>query len=307
MMFRDFKVAEDVAKMMELRRFEEEYTMYGSMFLMDGKPNYIISSREEKIVGFINRRENYLKFPFPVVKYTLRTTVPSGAEEDIVRMVKINLAKIIRNSYPKAFLEAFYAVALTEPDDAAKEPLDTLQEKMYGMYRAENLLLFEGLMDLAYRAKHITEKNRAGYESWLNEEWHQMEDDPVLKDQFSKELYGFAYRNAGCIKAVYNAEKAKVYERKLQLEAKGILVSQVYSKECWYNYDKTLQDVRSEFESLLLGLFDEKYFHYLQKIVSLPSVICAEELQELEKQYAADNAAVQEVITTYKQYWGIKE
>ena len=49
-MFRDFKVAEDVARMMEMRRFAVEYTMYGTMFFQDEKKLYKISNSGEKIV-----------------------------------------------------------------------------------------------------------------------------------------------------------------------------------------------------------------------------------------------------------------
>lgn len=304
-LFRDFKVAEDVAKMMELRRFEIEYTMYGSMFLENGKAKYIVSGKDDKIVSFINSRRNFEKYPFPMMKHTVKTTVPSGAEEDITRMVKVNLAKIMRDSFGKEFLEEFYTLAFTANNDAAKIILDELQMKLYGMYRADNLLLFEGIMDLAYRAKHITEETRLGYESWLEDEWHQMEDDPVLEDQFSKELYGFASMQNNIIKIHYNAEKAKVYEKQKKLEKDGVLVSQVYTKTYWYNYDKTLKDVREEFEVFLVDLFDDTYFSYLQRIKSLSPVVSSESMRALEEKYGKENIAVQNVLNTYKGYWGI--
>ena len=102
-MFRDFKVAEDVAKMMELRKFEVEYTMYGSMFLENGKTKYIVSGKDDKVVSFMNDRRNFVKYPFPMMKHTVKTTVPSGAEEDIARMVKVNLGKMMRDSFSKEF------------------------------------------------------------------------------------------------------------------------------------------------------------------------------------------------------------
>ena len=130
-LFRDFKVAEDVGKMMELRRFEVEYTMHGSMFLENGKRKYIVSGQDDKVVSFMNNRQNFVKYPFPMMKHTVKTTVPSGAEEDIARMVKVNLAKIMRNSFSDDFLTAFYDIAFTENNDAAKTILDDLQMKLY--------------------------------------------------------------------------------------------------------------------------------------------------------------------------------
>lgn len=306
-LFRDFKVAEDVAKMMEMRRFEVEYTMYGSMFLEDRKAKYIVSGQDDKVVSFMNNRKNFGKYPFPMMKHTVKTTVPSGAEEDIARMVKVDLAKIMRDSFSKEFLNDFYAVAFTPNDDAAKDILDDLQEKLYGVYRADNLLLFEGLMDLAYRAKHISEETCADYELWLEDEWHQMEDDPVLEDQFSKELYGFASMQNGNIKIHYNAEKAKVYDKRKVLERNGALVSQVYAKMYWYNYDKTLKDVRDEFELFLADLFDETYFSYLQRINALSPVVDVAKVRQLEANYGSNNSVIQNVIEVYKNYWRIHD
>ena len=48
-MFRDFKVAEDVAKMVEMRRFAVEFTVYGSLFLEQGQRRYIISSDKNRL------------------------------------------------------------------------------------------------------------------------------------------------------------------------------------------------------------------------------------------------------------------
>lgn len=305
-LFRDFKVAEDVSKMMELRRFEIEYTMYGSMFLENGKVKYIVSGNEDKIISFINDRKNFMKYPFPVMKHTVKTLVPSGTEEDIVRMVKVNLAKNMRGYFSCVFLRDFYALAANENDDSAKEILDELQMRLYGMYRAENLLLFEGLMDFAYRAKHIKESTCKKYEFWLNEEWHQMEDMPELEDQFSKELYGFASKENEKIKVYYNAEKAKVYEKSEMLSQRGYLVSQIYTKRYWYNYDKTLKDIRMEFHQLLENLFDETYFSYLQRIKALSSVIDRAKVEKLEKIYGVESLMIQNVLERYMQYWNIR-
>ena len=111
----------------------------------------------------------------------------------------------------------------------------------------------------------------------------------------------------GNIKIHYNAEKAKVYDKRKVLERNGALVSQVYAKMYWYNYDKTLKDVRDEFELFLADLFDETYFSYLQRINALSPVVDVAKVRQLEANYGSNNSVIQNVIEVYKNYWRIHD
>lgn len=304
-MFRDFKVAEDVAKMMEMRRFETEYTMYGRMFFENSERRYIISSSEDKIIDIAENRQNFAKNPLPVIKHTLRINVPAGNEEEITRFVKLKLAEIIRNSYTAEFLEQFLYLCQTPHDNAADEILSELAERLAGVYRKDNLQLFEGMLDMAYQAKHLLTDCYERYVKWLSEEYKQMEDDPLPTEQFIKNMYGIGYKQDGKYKTYLNAEKGKVYQKKYALEKSGILASQVWSKECGYNYEKTLSDIRKEFDDHLKEEFDATYFAYLAKIKSLPTAINAADFAKWQFCAEQGSQAMKNAVKMYALKWQI--
>ncbi len=306
MLYRDFKVASDVSEMLELRRFDVEYTVYGSLFREDGRQKYIISTKEDKIIAYNNQREHFKNSPLPVQTHTLRTTVPAGSEEDFLQLVKKQLAIKIRDSYDPDFLSAFYALEETEPDDAGEPILTQLQECLCGLYRRENLVLFEGLMDRAYRAKHLTETTVKGYESWLNEEIRQLEDEPVVMEQFEKDFFGILYTDGAVTKRYCNAERSKVYQKKAELEKRHMLVTPVLQKHYWHSYEETVKDVRQKFENDLLCTYDETYLSYLYKIDALTARVSEKAFKIWEMENSEKNAMMAEAIALYRFLWGIK-
>lgn len=305
-MFRDFKVAEDVAKMMEMRRFEVEYTMYGSLLRREGQKCYLISDEASRVISFGQQREHFDDYPFPMITHTKMTTVPAGSEEDIAWLVKAELAKIIASRYPDEFLQRFYQLADTAANDAAEPLLSPLAERMHGYYQADDLLLFQGLMDLALRRKNLTQGTCAQYIAWLEQQRQEMADDPVWQDKFSKTLYGFCTREQnGSIKAYYNAEESKIYQKKAQLEDQGFLVTNVLADTCWYNYDKTLADARTEFGQRLLYLLDDTYFTCLTELQQLPPAVDAKVFQQLYADCQNYGSSAAEAMKQYGQYWGM--
>ena len=306
MLYRDFKVASDVSEMLELRRFDVEYTVYGSLFREDGRQKYIISTKEDKIIAYNNQREHFKNSPLPVQTHTLRTTVPAGSEEDFLQLVKKQLAIKIRDSYDADFLSAFYALEETEPDDVGEPILTQLQECLCGLYRRENLVLFEGLMDRAYRAKHLTETTVKGYESWLNEEIRQLEDEPVVMEQFEKDFFGILYTDGAVTKRYCNAERSKVYQKKAELEKRHMLVTPVLQKHYWHSYEETVKDVRQKFENDLLCTYDETYLSYLYKIDALTARVSEKAFKIWEMENSEKNAMMAEAIAVYRFLWGIK-
>ena len=304
-MFRDFRAVNDVQKMKELRLMKQEFTMYGSLFFEKGEAFYLISANQERLIDFRNQRENYRKVPLPVMKRSLRASVPSGNEEDILRAVKVKTAAFIRAQYRPMFLKDFYALAQTPNDDQAKTILDELQEKMRGLFRRDNLAAFEGLMNFACQTKHLSNETQAGYEKWLYDEWWQLEETATLDDVFQKEFFGIAYLENGKIHAYCNGVEAQTFEKKLALERQGLLVSALYKKTYWYNYSKSLADVRHMFEAFLVDLFDETYFDYLKRLAALPSCVSKERFTQLEQVYEDGSEAEKQALALYKMQWRI--
>ena len=304
-LFRDFQVANDVKHMMKMRFFEKEFTMYGCLFFENGEKKYYISSDKNKVVSFLDNKAEKNRYPFPIISKTLLTTVPSGNEEEIVRVVKVMLAKHIRNEYSDAFVEKFLEFADVEPDHAAESILDALQDKMYGLFRADNLLLFEALMDKAYRAKHLGENRKQYYEEWMAEEWRQMENDAQEDASHAKILYGFAYRENGTIKVYCNGIKERVYERMLKIKNSGHQTGPMYTKSYYYKLGENIGLIKQQYEEFLKELFDDTFFAQLDHISTLPSVIDKERYQKFAEEFAPESEAQAEAVEYYRHEWGI--
>lgn len=304
---RDMEVAIDVSRMMELRRFEEEFVVYGRMFYEDGARQFLSGSNEERIWAFGENRDNYMKYPFPLVKYSVKTTVPAGTEEIIMESMKIRLAKIMQRTYTHNFCAEFYQIAQSEPDNQAEEILQELQEKIVGLYSKSNLIAFEGLMNAAYRGKHLVDSSRFMLETWLQRERKEMENDPIVERRLQKTFYGFCYYKDGKIKNYCNGEKARTYEKREALLIQGYLISAVYEKTYWHNGELTVQIMKDDFQHELQKVFDDIYFTYLLRIYQLPSCVDPLSFDTLKKRYEKENTSVAQTIALYETYWGLRE
>ncbi len=304
-LFRDLKVADDVKKMMDMRYFQQEYTMYGCLFREENEQKYIISANIDKIIDFVNNRENYDKYPLPIIKHSLSTTVPAGNEEEIVRLAKIELAKIIRSNYSKGFLQDFFELASQENDDQAEPILSELQEKMYGLFRSDNLVLFENLMNVAYRGKHLRNATKSIYEEWLEDEWRQMEEYTEIDSFFNKKLYGIAYLKNGNIATYCNGIKKKAFEKQEQLEAEGGIVSQINKKIYPCYSEKNLYEIKKEYQIELVNLFDAQYFDYLKKILQIEPAIEVSDFEKFEEKYSQGTLEEKRAIEQYARWWRV--
>ncbi len=306
MLYRDFKVADDVSKMKALGRFDVEYTVYGSRFQEAGKAHYIISTQKSKIVAYISQRAHFEQWPLPVESYTLMSAVPAGYEEDILRLAKVKLARKLQEGYDEEFLAGFYALAALENDDAGESLLTDLQEKVAGRFCRENLMLFEGLLSKVYQAKHVKKDTLSQYERWLAEEYRQLEDEPRPTEQYEKKLYGLAFEKGTAISVYCNAQRAKAYEKQEQLMQEGVLTSAVCVQNYGYRFDKTIGELRKQFEAYLRQVFDPTYFDYLRRIAALGPGVPTDAFRQWQAKNETKGEMSAKAINCYEAYWQIR-
>lgn len=274
MKFRDMQVAEDVGKMAELGWFDKEFTMYGCAYLIEGQAHYMISSEAEKIHEFIHESHNQNLYPTPIMMLNKTCPVPSGRQEDIANHVKVELARNLRNAYPKAFLEMVLFYANQENTDAAKETLLAIKHRLEGLFVEEKLHIFEGLLQLAYDGKVLSKMRYDQFKAWLKAVRKEMEDDVIVKDIFERTFYGFAYEDQGNkINYYFNAQKESAYSQQNRLEEEGLLTTPIFAKTYWYNYTYRLADAKADFEQYLSQVLDQSYLETVKGIRALPTAI----------------------------------
>lgn len=307
-MFRDFKVAEDVGKMMELRRFEVEFEIFGTVFWQDGTRHYLVSKSEDTLYQQIAPLALENMYPLIMQTWHESLLVPAGWDEEIEQTVKVHFCKALQKNFPESFWKNVEDVTRGITDDSATAILDPLQEQLDGVFNADLLQLFESLLDLVYLRKNLTKRSYHMYSEWLKEVRQEMVDDVITKDLFSKDLYGFAYEDgSGRFSYHLNASQRVAHEKRDKHQKEGCLVTPIFHKKYWYNYEYRLVHVRADFKEELKRLFDGAYFDILRRITTLNVAVNANLYRAVLQDYCAheDAAPLAEAWKDFGRQWGI--
>ena len=272
---RDFKVAQDVGKMMELRRFEFETEVYATAYWENGRRYYLVSKNDKAILGHIHDRALKSALPLPLQTWNERQLVPAGLEEEVEQQVKVNACRHLRDTFPASFWEDASRVSNAPRTSDAFELLAYLAEVIESSFNDDFLALFEDLVDTLFIRRSLTRGDYAYFKEWLIDERQCMAHEIGERDLFSKEMFGFAYRAGnGRINAIVNASQKDIAQRRDSILRDGSsLVTPVFKRKCWYNYDYRLVDVRADFKARVLRLYNDKYFSILEDVEKLPVVV----------------------------------
>ncbi len=276
MAHRDFKVAQDVGKMIELRRFEIEFEVFATAYWEDGRRHYRVSKEENPMYEELVKLSLEEKFPLPLQVYRDRRLLPAGMEEEISTQVKVDCCKQLRDTYPEELWIKLGEASKGRYNDAAVTLLEGAQEKIEGLFDERLITMFETLVESCFLRRNLTPRSYRHFMNWVAEERQEMLDSVVERDIFSKVFYGIAYRESpdGPIKYAMDASQRTVAEQRRKLEGiSGAIATPIYRRKFWYNYDYRLVDVRRDFKAELASLFDEKFFVFLDKMYALPSAI----------------------------------
>lgn len=304
-MFRDFKVAEDVGKMMELRRFEIEFELYGTVYWENGQRNYLASKNATMICKQIAELEVQNKYPLPLQVWREKCLVPAGWDEEIEQQVKVHFCQEMQRNYPIALWRAIDAVAEGNENDDGTNILDPIREYLEGIFQSELLQIFEGLLNILYLRKSLSQRSFQSYCDWIVEMRQEMINDVVVRDIFCKIFYGFAYqKGTDDVCYVMNASQQLIEEKRLKvLLREDMLVTPVFCKKYWYNYDYRLNQVRKDFENELRQLYSKSYFEVLNKIDDLPVAVDVAGYQEKQKQFQTEKTL--DVWKKLGRQWGV--
>lgn len=303
---RDIKQAASVSRMIELGKFPQEFTAYGCCFVENGQQKYFISAQAELVYDFIYAGGQHDYYPSICQEMNRFFLVPSGCQDYFAQQVKLELAKQLSVSYPQRFMAELDQFAKRYANDAAEPVLSHLQQRLWGKFRTDELQLFGALVKRAYRRKNLLPRTYEQYICWLDGQLHQLADEAVVKDIFEKTLYGVVYYNqAGRRISYFNADRATMYRRFEDAEAKHGLVSPLFQKTYWYNYQYRLYDVRKDFAEHLNHLLDDTYFTYLKALLQQSSAVPGADYQDFCQKMVRDHGPrTAALLERYGLWWG---
>lgn len=304
---REMAVANDIAEMAALGWFAEEFIVYGCCYIENGTIYYKVSSQNTELYRF---KDDCMKrgiYVSPVVELLNRVMVPSGMQEEYLLKTKLKLAKQMRQKYDADLLRTFIALAGQDDNNSAENLMLEMQRKMTGCFEREVVQLVESIIEYAFQQKKLNRQTYAELCQWLDYVYGQMEDDVVIRKNFQRTFYGFAYRTAtGVLRYYTNASAGETRKRKEELLCKGTRCTPVLQKTYYFDNQPNLLQVKETFVAQLKQWMDEEYWGYLHDIDRLPLRAPMETYHALIQQAKERNSGfMTELLQYYYCLWNL--
>lgn len=260
---RDLTCIRSVSHMAEYGKYEEEFVVYGCACKENGKLVYRISPQYHEIAKYTHQAEMSYVALSPIVSMLHRGIVQTGQREQILYETELQLARNIQEQYTHAFFDAVKSCLETAPNDEAKTMLNTLREKMNGIFSKEYIQLYEGLVNIAYKAKNLSEESFCEIQKWIRKMKLQMECDIVAKRPFVRTFYGIGYINGqGQYQYKVNADELIILQEQRKLKRDNIPVTPIFQKTYWYDYGIEPKTIRENFKKELELYYNDQYWSY---------------------------------------------
>lgn len=271
---KDVSSAQMIRSLAELGCFEHENSAFGCAYWEEGKVYYRLGSEWERVNAFVSACPLRGLYPTPIMSKTVRQATLSGTEEDVKLTVKLQVGRELAEAYGPVYFELMARLSQEPADGSAGEILEAYRDEIDGFFDADQLQLLEGLMGLAYQAKLLTRDQLQRLQGWLLNVRLQMDDDVIIKHNFSRTFYAYAELDpAGGVRRVINANEKTLMEQKWAAQRRGLLTSPVFQKTCWYVKAADLAQTKKAFQERLEHLMDDAYLARLRAIRALPSAV----------------------------------
>ena len=293
----------DVSRMVELGKFDKEFTVYGCAFREEGETKFAISEQAETIYSLHEKLQLQGIFPGKILSYHIATSVPAGSVDEIWENVKWDLGYKLRETFPAQFLDILNVIGNIESKDYAWRYLEKWQEGLEGYYLKDWQLLFDRLVLDCFLRKQLNEKHYMELKAWSKKIWNQMQDDPVIKDIHSRTLHGFAYFKDGRVKYKINAQLVHVLQARFKLVSEGYIVSPIYSEQYWFQTQMQFPAKRHAFEEKLKMML-EPCLRLMKELAQAPAFIEKNDyMAYYERVQAYDSASIYETYNFYGYQW----
>lgn len=268
---RDLTCIHSVEHMAECGKYEEEFIVYGCSSMEHGKIIYRISPSAQEIFRF---KEQPAFITSPVHTLMHHCLVQAGQHEQRLYETELQLAKTLQKSYSHLFFEQLELCNRAPFTDAAKEIFDELRFQLNGIFSADYLQLFQGLLAIAYNAHMLTPMTLLEIQHWQKKMQRQMEQDVFIKKPFQRTFYGICYLNGAEIPQYkVNAQKFNIWEAQRKLKQQQYPVTPIFQKTYWYDYGTEPKEIKALFKKQLAAYYGQAYWQYWQRIKMLEPVI----------------------------------
>lgn len=269
---RDEVLAEDVAAMTALGKFEREFTAYGCAFYDNGQVVLAVGSDAESVYDWMHDSSNINSFATCCHRASIRSLVPAGMEESLKQEVEQQLIDKLFALYPVEYFRCLQSISEVVSTNTAEPFLRKLCFQLDGVCGEESLALFRGLLEKAYQRKILEASSYYEFIEWVHWTERDLEVFSKQHDTYEKTFYSFAYCSEhGPLRIFVDGNKVNTYERFEQKCMEGNHVSNIIARTCCYNHHYSIVDSKHACTAYLKNVFDENYRHALLTIETLPT------------------------------------
>ena len=167
---------------------------------------------------------------------------------------------------------------------------------------------FKELVKYSYKTLKLERYHYDSFMKWVEREYKNLEDDFVAKQLSEGRLYGIIYTENGQDIYFDDALCEYIYEKKYDLEQKGI-VTPIVLQKFWYDYSATLAATREIYGAKLEQTMRKHYLEQVKSIrtagrdLSKCSIDLTNILNDLEKNMGKRASATFE---RYLHQWDVK-
>lgn len=229
--------------------FNEEYYVYGYGFYQNGEANYLVSEDYHQLRQRYDESIWHQQLATPIKQIILVDSLLSGTKEERLFHLKLQLAKALYEAYPPSYFAEQHRLTASAGSNLAFDLLEKWRQEIDGYFEADDLQLFEEAVKLAYQKNGLDASHCHILRQWIKQTKQQMDDNTILKDHYNRTFWGFFLAEDENSRLICNASQEALYRQRTELEAKGHLLSPVFSKTYWYEKSDDLSFQRQRFET----------------------------------------------------------
>ena len=293
------------AALLELGAYDDEFALFGFVYLENGSRHCYVSGMREKTIAHYELCRAKNMFPTNIESKVIRMRINSGEKESVQQQLKLEFAHELEKKYPKHVLIKLRNIGLESINNKAKNDLDKIRCNLEGCFNEDTLELFSGIVHLAYEKNILSVDEYYQNLDWVKRESDFSRDRIRPKTNMKRLLSGFAYYEGKTLKYYTNAVYEKVLARRIELISKGKQVSPIYKKIYYFNFAKELYLSLDEFDKDIAEKMNEDYMALIAYLYTVKSDANKEEFEQLigETQDKYKNRNLNTTLNYYYNIW----
>ena len=267
-------------KLLNAGAVDEEFQLFGCMYLEHGEPGFFVTEKEKKFFEFQLDCEQKGIYCTPPMLETYWAKVAKGERQKLKKQFQFDLIEKLERQYHSSFFENIKRISEIPSSDAAEIVFSTWKSELDSCYDLDLLHLYEATVAMALQMKLLTPYSGMKYLNWVKQLKKQLMEDELRQDGELHTYAGLAYMDSGdeTIRYIQYGKHYTAWKKRQQLMLEGKLVSPVLIKNLYYAATdfSIIQEKRKHFEQCMKEIMNAKYFEYLKELYALPKIVSKE-------------------------------